>query len=119
MGYGSRALQALNSFYSGEYFNLDENVTSKEVEHTDAVTIDSVCSRTFFSTLYHCSLIPLSDDKSPDGKSDGASTNSHGTTPPTFVGAKTREPGLLGGILWPDTISSQVHSYRDSSHRGC
>ncbi|KAF4610814.1 hypothetical protein D9613_007060 [Agrocybe pediades] len=25
MGYGSRALKALNSFYSGEYFNLDEN----------------------------------------------------------------------------------------------
>lgn len=24
MGYGGRALQALNSFYSGEYFNLDE-----------------------------------------------------------------------------------------------
>ncbi|KAG5219845.1 DUF699-domain-containing protein [Salix suchowensis] len=24
MGYGARALQALNSFYSGEYFNLDE-----------------------------------------------------------------------------------------------
>jgi len=24
MGYGARALQALNSFYNGEYFNLDE-----------------------------------------------------------------------------------------------
>lgn len=24
MGYGSRALKALNSFYTGEYFNLDE-----------------------------------------------------------------------------------------------
>lgn len=24
MGYGARALQALNSFYSGEYFNVDE-----------------------------------------------------------------------------------------------
>lgn len=119
MGYGSRALQALNSFYSGEYFNLDENVTSKEVEHADTVTIDSVCFRTFFSTLYHCSFIPLSDNKSPDGKSDGASTNSHGTTPPTFVGAKTREPGLLGRLLWPDTISSQVHCYRDSGHRRC
>lgn len=24
MGYGSRALKALDSFYNGEYFNLDE-----------------------------------------------------------------------------------------------
>ena len=115
MGYGSRALKALNSFYSGEYFNLDENFTSKEVEHTDAVTTDSVCSRTFFSTPHHCSFVSLSDDKSPDRKSDGASANSHGTTPPTFVGAKTRELGLLGRILWSDTTSSQVHSYRDPS----
>lgn len=41
MGYGSRALKALNSFYSGELFNLDENVTSKEVEHADTATVDS------------------------------------------------------------------------------
>ncbi|KAL5519901.1 hypothetical protein ACEPAG_1561 [Sanghuangporus baumii] len=26
MGYGARALQALNSYYSGEYFNLDESI---------------------------------------------------------------------------------------------
>ncbi|EJC97851.1 DUF699-domain-containing protein [Fomitiporia mediterranea MF3/22] len=26
MGYGARALQALNSYYSGEYFNLDETI---------------------------------------------------------------------------------------------
>jgi N-acetyltransferase 10 len=25
MGYGARALQALNAYYSGEYFNLDES----------------------------------------------------------------------------------------------
>lgn len=24
MGYGARALQALNSYYSGEYFNVEE-----------------------------------------------------------------------------------------------
>ncbi|TFK42880.1 GNAT acetyltransferase 2-domain-containing protein [Crucibulum laeve] len=39
MGYGSRALQALNSFYSGEYFNLDEN-TRSEPEYPDAAAID-------------------------------------------------------------------------------
>ncbi|KAI0338986.1 DUF699-domain-containing protein [Trametopsis cervina] len=30
MGYGARALQALNSFYSGEYFNLDEAARAEE-----------------------------------------------------------------------------------------
>ncbi|KIM44748.1 hypothetical protein M413DRAFT_442705 [Hebeloma cylindrosporum] len=39
MGYGSRALQALDSFYSGEYFNLDES--PKPVAHyPDAAAID-------------------------------------------------------------------------------
>ncbi|KAF8720306.1 hypothetical protein AX14_011063 [Amanita brunnescens Koide BX004] len=39
MGYGSRALQALNSFYSGEYFNLDESV-APEKDYLDPVAID-------------------------------------------------------------------------------
>ncbi|GLB38826.1 putative RNA cytidine acetyltransferase with specificity toward both 18S rRNA and tRNAs [Lyophyllum shimeji] len=39
MGYGSRALQALNSFYSGEYFNLDES-TKMEPEYPDAAAIE-------------------------------------------------------------------------------
>ena len=32
MGYGSRALQALNSFYSGELLNLDEVMAEMEIE---------------------------------------------------------------------------------------
>ncbi|KAL9711453.1 hypothetical protein Ac2012v2_005998 [Leucoagaricus gongylophorus] len=39
MGYGSRALQALNSFYSGEYFNLDES-NKPEPSYHDVATID-------------------------------------------------------------------------------
>ncbi|KIK34278.1 hypothetical protein CY34DRAFT_813025 [Suillus luteus UH-Slu-Lm8-n1] len=39
MGYGSRALKALNSFYSGEYFNLDE-ATSAEPSYPDASALD-------------------------------------------------------------------------------
>ncbi|KAF8632043.1 hypothetical protein AX15_002085 [Amanita polypyramis BW_CC] len=39
MGYGSRALQALNSFYSGEYFSLDESI-APEKEYPDPATID-------------------------------------------------------------------------------
>jgi N-acetyltransferase 10 len=30
MGYGSRALQALNAFYSGEYYNFDADVEMGE-----------------------------------------------------------------------------------------
>ncbi|XP_006462977.1 hypothetical protein AGABI2DRAFT_224663 [Agaricus bisporus var. bisporus H97] len=42
MGYGSRALQTLNSFYSGELFNLDESHTvQSELPYPDAlVNID-------------------------------------------------------------------------------
>lgn len=39
MGYGARALQALNSFYSGEYFNLDENA-QPEPSYPDPAAID-------------------------------------------------------------------------------
>ncbi|KAF9474755.1 DUF699-domain-containing protein [Pholiota conissans] len=40
MGYGSRALQALNAFYSGEYFSLDESVKA-ETHYPDPAAIDS------------------------------------------------------------------------------
>ncbi|KAG2094228.1 GNAT acetyltransferase 2-domain-containing protein [Suillus discolor] len=39
MGYGSRALKALNSFYSGEYFNLDEAIPA-EPSYPDAAALD-------------------------------------------------------------------------------
>jgi N-acetyltransferase 10 len=41
MGYGSRALKALNSFYSGEYFNVSENSLS-EPSYPDVTLIDHV-----------------------------------------------------------------------------
>ncbi|KAF8811910.1 DUF699-domain-containing protein [Phlegmacium glaucopus] len=40
MGYGSRSLQALNMFYSGEYFNLDESASKPETEYPDPSAID-------------------------------------------------------------------------------
>ncbi|KAG6860009.1 hypothetical protein C0995_000613 [Termitomyces sp. Mi166 len=40
MGYGSRALQILNSYYSGELFSLDEALVDDEV-HPDASQVDS------------------------------------------------------------------------------
>ncbi|KAI0247454.1 GNAT acetyltransferase 2-domain-containing protein [Lactifluus subvellereus] len=39
MGYGARALQALNAYYSGEYFNLDESL-KQEVSYAAATAID-------------------------------------------------------------------------------
>jgi hypothetical protein len=42
MGYGARALQALNAYYSGEYFNLDE--TAKvDVAYSGIAAINVVC----------------------------------------------------------------------------
>jgi hypothetical protein len=41
MGYGARALQALNAYYSGEYLNLDESA-KPEVSYPDAAAIDDV-----------------------------------------------------------------------------
>jgi len=41
MGYGSRAIQALNSYYSGEYVSLDENAKMDEV-YPDPAEIDEV-----------------------------------------------------------------------------
>jgi hypothetical protein len=42
MGYGARALQALNAYYSGEYFNLDESVKANAL-NPDTMTINEVC----------------------------------------------------------------------------
>ena len=42
MGYGARALQALNAYYSGEYFNLDESA-QEDALCPDTVTVNEVC----------------------------------------------------------------------------
>jgi len=42
MGYGARALQALNAYYSGEYFNLDESA-KVNASYSDPVTTNEVC----------------------------------------------------------------------------
>lgn len=67
MGYGSRALQALNAFYSGEYLNLDEN-PRMEQDYPDPTAIDPVSplslkvgldsmKRVVLTQVYHlCSL---------------------------------------------------------------
>lgn len=52
MGYGSRAVQALNSFYSGEYFNLDES-NKAEASYPDVAAIDPVRSPFVFYGFQH------------------------------------------------------------------
>lgn len=48
MGYGSRAINSLNAYYSGEYFNLDEPQaemdTETETRNRGPETNDSVCT---------------------------------------------------------------------------
>lgn len=54
MGYGSRALEALNSFYSGEYFNLEEEEGKERPEYEQIGVVDPV-RRSLLSIV--CSLI--------------------------------------------------------------
>ena len=54
MGYGSRALQALNSFYSGELFSLDESA-APEKSYPDPIAIDPVSNSASYAPS--CSLI--------------------------------------------------------------
>lgn len=43
MGYGSRALSALNAFYSGELLNLDEVAAEMDIEtFEDVAKVDEV-----------------------------------------------------------------------------
>lgn len=57
MGYGSRALQALNSFYSGELLNLDEVTAEVEIEtFEDAGKFDDV--RPPLLTCFHLNSFP-------------------------------------------------------------
>jgi hypothetical protein len=41
MGYGARALQALNEYYSGTYINLDETLREEET-YPDPTSFDGV-----------------------------------------------------------------------------
>lgn len=79
MGYGSRALQALNSFYSGEYFNLDESSSKLETDYPDPSAIDPVCS----PFLYPC--LPL----------NGTSHSSQPISSPKHLQFEHRMPCLL------------------------
>lgn len=91
MGYGSRALQALNSFYSGEYFNLDESITMK-TQYPDAAAIDPVRvarAALFASSPDHSS--PQSTDLLTDTPTVRAAT----AMPPLLQRLTERKPESL------------------------
>ena len=57
MGYGSRALQALNAYYSGEFFNLDE-ASRPDESYPDPSLVDDV-------SPYNLHLYSLPHPRSP------------------------------------------------------
>lgn len=60
MGYGSRALQALNAYYSGEFFNLDE-ANEPEQMYPDPSIVEEVSYFLMFSAEeYACAHMPKS-----------------------------------------------------------
>jgi hypothetical protein len=104
MGYGSRALQALNAFYSGEYFNFDADAEmgeggSGKVSRRKGVDAQEV---SFFPLI---SPWPSGADDvvgvgSYDGDTDGESGIVYAPSPSTTFGAETGEPGLPWRELW-------------------
>ncbi|KAK2459458.1 hypothetical protein APHAL10511_008518 [Amanita phalloides] len=58
MGYGSRALQALNSFYSGEYFSLDESNVAEKSYPDSAIMDPSTDLLTEHPTVRSASVMP-------------------------------------------------------------
>jgi N-acetyltransferase 10 len=100
MGYGSRALQALNSFYKGEYLDLEE---TSPPELTTAS--DSVCP--YFPET---SSIP---DRLPACQSAHRQTNDpagyhDASTAASTLGEKTRGIGLSWRFLRTDTTTIAV-----------
>jgi N-acetyltransferase 10 len=86
MGYGSRALQALNSFYSGEYFNLDES-TPAELEYPDPAATDLV--RPSSPRLIFVLIDSLTDNRPSNRQTNRPSRVSHAPTPATADATKT------------------------------
>ncbi|KAH9948851.1 GNAT acetyltransferase 2-domain-containing protein [Amylocystis lapponica] len=58
MGYGARALQALNSFYSGEYFNLDEDAPLEQSYPDPAAVDESTTLMTDKPTIRAATAMP-------------------------------------------------------------
>jgi N-acetyltransferase 10 len=91
MGYGARALQALNAYYSGEYLNLDES-SKPEVSYADATAIDEVCQNL---PLSHRLLRNLTVDQSTTLLTDHPTVRSATAMPPLLQRLTERKPENL------------------------
>ncbi|KAI9509481.1 GNAT acetyltransferase 2-domain-containing protein [Russula earlei] len=67
MGYGARALQALNAYYSGEYFNLDESEKCVSYSHTVMVD-ESTTLHTDHPTIRSATAMPPLLQRLPERK---------------------------------------------------
>jgi len=108
MGYGSRALQALNSFYSGEYFNLDEG-SRPETSYPDPAAIDPVCAiQCYFDSPLNVVTTTHAVNRSTHRHSHCSRCYSNAAIAATINGAKTRNSGLLGRLVRPHSPTFTV-----------
>lgn len=107
MGYGARALQALNAFYSGEYFNLDET-TQAEESYPDPSIVDEVrSSSSAKSSVIHAIFFDTVGFLA-DGQTDDPCGECYASAIATPHGAETGDAGLPWRLLRIDTATSQV-----------
>lgn len=103
MGYGARALHALNAYYSGEYFNVDE-ATQAEQSYPDPATFDEASREwlLYASALCHCPCAASRDTNRVvhrilghgpiDRRTESARRSCDVTPPATLDGTQTRDP---------------------------
>jgi len=103
MGYGTRALQALNAYYSGEYFNLDESA-KLEVSYPDAAAIDDVSIGSSFNTSHRSSLF----NQSTTLLTDHPTIRSATAIPPLLRRLTERKPGNLDYLGVSYGLTSQL-----------
>jgi len=107
MGYGSRALEALNAFYSGEYFNLDENARA-ETEYPDFGAVDHASLLDYHSSVSYTLL------QDTDLLTEVPTVRSVNSMPPLLQRLSERKPEKLDYLgvcygLTPQLLKS-VHS---------
>lgn len=90
MGYGSRALRALNEFYSGECLSVDESTRTERL-YPDASAIDPV-------RLFLCTLIYVPHDhgaQSTTLRTDLPTVRHVNAMPPLLQRLSERKPEAL------------------------
>jgi N-acetyltransferase 10 len=101
MGYGARALQALNAYYSGEFLNLDES-SKPEVCYADVMGIDEVCQN-----VHHLSQ-SLTIGQSATLLSDRPTVRPVNTIPPLLQRLTERKPENLDYLGVSYGLTSQL-----------